>query len=288
MYMILAALQTMTPAVYDDITWVVLLNAAEEELTKDFGQVCLQALTGETLACLVFEGGRKIGQEWTIVVSRKGRAIYHIEVEGKGAHAGSSHHEGANAIVQLAHTIQQVAALTDYQRNLTFNVGTAAGGTVINRVPHYASAAVEMRAFSPAVFEEGVAGMLALSEQSTIQDTQGAYECQVRIKLLDRAAPWDRNAGSNRLLAIWQEAAAAVDQSVAPEARGGLSDGNWLWPHFPTIDGLGPLGDNSHCSEQSADGRKEQEYVLASSFTPKALLNIAAILKLVEGRNGQS
>ena len=47
---------------------------------------------------------------------------------------------------------------------------------------------------------------------------------------------------------------------VREEERGGLSDGNVLWDAFPTVDGLGPCGENSHCSEHSSDGRKEQEW----------------------------
>lgn len=283
-YMMMAALQAIQPEVYDDITWVILLNASEEDLTKDFGKLCLERLAGETLACLVFEGGHQVDQVWAIVVARKGRATYHVTVEGKGAHAGSSHREGANAIVQLAQVVQNIALLTDYERDLTFNVGTIAGGTVINRVPHYAAAAIEMRAFSPEVFDQGLASILALTGQSTVKNAYGDYACQVKVELLQQTAPWARNEASDRLLAIWQEAAASLGQKVVPEARGGLSDGNRTWRHIPTIDGLGPAGGNSHCSEQSADGRKEQEYVLASSFTPKALLNTAAVLKLVESQ----
>jgi glutamate carboxypeptidase len=48
-----------------------------------------------------------------------------------------------------------------------------------------------------------------------------------------------------------------------------------------TLDGLGPSGENAHCSERSEDGSKEQEYVLASSFVPKAVLNTVAIIGLI-------
>ena len=65
------------------------------------------------------------------------------------------------------------------------------------------------------------------------------------------------------------------------EARGGLSDGNFLWEVLPTIDGLGPAGDNDHCSERSADGSKLPEYCEVSSFVPKAALNAVAILRLL-------
>jgi glutamate carboxypeptidase len=246
-YMILAALQAVTPHIFVEITWVVLLNAAEEELVQDFGQLCQHILSENSLACLIFEGGDRREEAWSVVVSRKGRADYRVTVEGKGAHAGAAHQEGANALVQLAHTIEQIAALTDYERELTFNVGTAAGGTVINRVPHYATAGVEMRTFSPQVFEEGVARMLALNGQATVRSAVGDYACRVTIEMTEQNAPWGPNEASNALLAIWQETAATLGFEVTPEARGGLSDGNWVWHQVPTLDGLGPLGANSHC-----------------------------------------
>lgn len=71
-------------------------------------------------------------------------------------------------------------------------------------------------------------------------------------------------------------------KQVVAEARGGLSNASQVWQHFPTIDGLGPTGGNAHCSKQSADGTKQQEYAEASSFVPKALLNAVAILKLTQ------
>jgi len=56
-----------------------------------------------------------------------------------------------------------------------------------------------------------------------------------------------------------------------------------IWDAVPTLDGLGPWGDNDHCSERSADGSKVPEYVLASSFVPKALVNVEAIAELARG-----
>jgi glutamate carboxypeptidase len=50
----------------------------------------------------------------------------------------------------------------------------------------------------------------------------------------------------------------------------------------PTLDGLGPWGENDHCSERSADGKKLPEFVEISSFVPKAALNTVAILNLAE------
>ena len=107
------------------------------------------------------------------------------------------------------------------------------------------------------------------------------FACQIRVEILTESRPWPRNPGTDRLIAGGQQAGAELGHPVDAEERGGLSDGNALWDAVPTLDGLGPWGEHDHCSERSADGSKVPEYVLASSFVPKALLNLAAILDLV-------
>ena len=279
-YMVLDGLRHFFPDVFDGVNWLILLNAAEEVLAPDFGELARARLDGAR-AALVFEGGDVKDGRYQFVTARKGMARYHIEVEGRGSHAGASHKRGANAIVQLADVIRAVADLTDYERALTFNVGTVMGGTVINRVPHQAAASVEMRAFDRAVFEDGVARMMALSEMCTVRSAADDYPCRVRVNLEGRWQPWPSNAATTGLFDVWAAAAEELGlKSVALQSRGGLSDGNWLWDLLPTIDGLGPEGDNAHSSERSDDGSKDQEYVLASSFVPKALLNIAGIVRL--------
>jgi glutamate carboxypeptidase len=283
MYIVLDALQEFFPELFDEINWHVMLDASEEALSDDFGQLTLRRLQNDALAYLVFEGGNTPdNKEFALVVSRKGMVNYRMTTEGRASHAGAAHREGANAIVQMAQAIQHIAGLTDYKRELTFNVGTISGGTVTNRVPHYAEAGVEMRAFSPAVFEEGVGQMMALNGRSDVRSGNGSYACRVNVEILRRTEPWPRNETTDRLLALWQEAAGPLGLRVIHEERGGLSDGNLTWQHIPTIDGLGPAGGNSHCSERSADGSKEQEYVIVSSYVPKALLNVMAIKKLIE------
>jgi len=77
----------------------------------------------------------------------------------------------------------------------------------------------------------------------------------------------------------------SIDQSIGmainQQERGGLSDGNLIWDMVPTLDGLGPWGDNDHCSERSEDGSKLPEFVEVSSFVPKAIVNVVAVSKLL-------
>ena len=281
-YMMLDAIKTVAPEVFAAASWRVILNAAEEQAVMDFDGLCLERLDAErTLACLVFEGGLMDGEKAWVVVARKGMAVFLVEVDGRAAHAGTGHAHGASAVLQLADVIRRIESWTDYDNDLTFNVGVVEGGTVINRVPHSATAQVEMRAFRTEVFDRGVARMMSLRDLTTVASAFDGHPCRVRVEKIHQRVPWPRNPGSERLFDLWRQAGSEVGIEVVPEERGGLSDGNLLWHRLPTVDGMGPMGANAHCSEQSDDGSKEQEYATRSSFIPRALLNSVAVLKLL-------
>ena len=215
-----------------------------------------------------------------MIVARKGRGTWRVTVSGRGSHAGGKHPQGANAIVQLGRTVQRIAALTDYARGLTVNVGTISGGTVLNRVPHEAVAEGEFRTFTPEAYAQGKAGLLALTGRGEVRSPADGFPCEVKVEILTECGPWPRNPATDKLYQLWKQAGDELNLAINCEERGGLSDGNLIWDAVPTLDGLGPWGDNDHCSERSADGSKLPEFVEASTFVPKAMLNTAAILKL--------
>jgi glutamate carboxypeptidase len=283
-HLVLSAMQSLNPALFNAVRWLVCIDASEETLSTDFGQLVIERLPpSNTLACLVFEGGTPHPHAWPLVVARKGRAEFRVTTQGRGAHAGNFHHLGANAIVEMAHTILDIAALTDYNQKITFTPGVIHGGSVVNRVPHAAELKVEMRAFDLAVYDEGIQKMLALQNNHHVA-AQDGFTASVHIEVTSRNAPWPENPGAQGLFEIWRTAAARLGMQIEAEQRGGLSDANLLWQKFPTLDGLGPCGENAHCSERSLDGTKETEYVLPGTFIPKARLTLEALTLLVAGR----
>lgn len=280
-WLVLSALRALAPEAFESVTWKLFWNSSEEEFSPDFGAICRERMDAGTLAALVFEAeGRAHGRS-LVVVARKGRGAWRATARGRAAHAGSAHDQGANAVVQLARTVQQIASLTDYAAGLTFNVGSITGGTVSNRVPHEAEARGEYRAFTPAACARGKAALLALAGSGDVTSPRDGFACEVGVEVLTESRPWPRNPATDRLADLWVRAGRALGRDIGLQERGGLSDGNQIWDAAPTLDGLGPWGEHDHCSERSADGSKVPEYVLASSFTPKALLNIAAILGLL-------
>jgi glutamate carboxypeptidase len=282
MWLLLAVLRSQAPKLFEDITWKLIWNSSEECFSPDFGDVCRAQFDRGTLAALVFESEGRGDKESRLVVARKGRGTWRVTISGRGSHAGGKHGHGANAIIQLGQTVQHIAALTDYARGLTVNVATICGGTVLNRVPHEAVAEGEFRTFTPEAFAVAKAGLLALAGRGDVRSPADGYACEVKVEMLTECRAWPRNPGTDGLYKLWKQAADELGLAVNCEERGGLSDGNLIWDAVPTLDGLGPWGDNDHCSERSADGAKLPEFVDASTFVPKAGLNFTAIQRLCD------
>ncbi len=285
MWLVLSALQAQAPDVFEDITWTLLWNSSEECYSPDFGKICRSRLNVNTLAALVFEAEGRLGNEHLMVVARKGRATWRVTVNGRGAHSGGNHGHGVNAVVQAGRLVEKISALTDYARELTVNVATINGGTVLNRVPHEVVVEGEFRAFKPEVYEHAKAALLAMRGKGDLRAKSDGHTCEINVEILTESNPWPRNPGSDRLCEIWRQAGELAGYPTNHQERGGLSDGNQLWDVVPTLDGLGPWGENDHCSERSADGSKLPEYVEISTFVPKATANILAMAKLAGSAN---
>jgi glutamate carboxypeptidase len=283
-WLVLMAIRELAPQAFEDAGWTLLLNSAEERYSPDFGNVCKAHVDARTAAALVFESEGVKGDEHLMVLARKGRATWRVTVSGRGSHAGGKHAHGANAIEQLSLIVGKIQALTDYKRHLTFNVGTIKGGTVLNRVPHEAISEGEFRAFTPDAYESGKKALLQLAGEGEVRSRSDGFPCRIDVEFLTESRPWPRNPGTDRLYKFFEAAGRELNLPTGWEERGGLSDGNLIWDAVPTIDGLGPWGDNDHCSERSADGSKLPEYVDATRFVPKAMVNVGAILKILRAR----
>lgn len=280
-WLVLSALRDFAPEVFESLSWQVAANAAEEELVPDFPQLCRARMPRECRAALVFEACGGSGQGMSLARSRKGSANMRVSVEGRGAHAGGRHREGANAIVELAQVIDRIARLTDYSRELTVNVGSIKGGGLSNRVPHFAECEVNIRAFDEAVLQAAIDAMFALQDEpASVRAVSDGFACRVHVELLGRNPAWPQNAKTDELIEVWMQAARRLSLPLQAESRGGLSDGNYLSRFVPTLDGLGPFGLNGHSSERNADGSKLPEYVVVSSFLEMAAVNVMAIRQL--------
>jgi glutamate carboxypeptidase len=231
-WLMLRALQKFAPEVFERTHWLIAANASEEVLSGDFAMRTAERCPIGARAVLVFEGGPHEGDEWHLVTSRKGRAEYRISAQGRAAHAGSAHQQGVNAVVGLCEAVQRAAALSDLATNLTVNVAQISGGTVLNRVPHEAEAALEMRAFDADVLQRAGDAVFSLAGR-TANGTSINAEC------LGKTPAWSSDAGTQSLCAHWAAAAHDLSLKVKPVPRSGLSDANYLSHLGPTRADVG-------------------------------------------------
>lgn len=272
-WLMLRGLRAIFPRVFDQTGWLIASNASEEVVATDFARLVKQRCPGGARAVLVFEGGPREGSQFQIVTARKGRAEYRLVAHGRAAHAGSSHHEGANAIVALADAVKSAAAITDYASELTVNVATIHGGTVLNRVPHEAAAGIEVRAFDAMGMEQAATRLQAIADGCTAANAGIRFD----LECLARTAAWPQEERTMALFRHWQEAAAQMGVTAVASRRGGLSDANYLSDLGPTLDGLGPCGAHAHRSRRSPDASEVPEFVERDSFVTKTAVNVLAI-----------
>ncbi|CAA6689475.1 MULTISPECIES: M20/M25/M40 family metallo-hydrolase [unclassified Lentimonas] len=282
LYLMLHALLEIDPDFVEQVDWRLFLNSSEEVLNPEFADVVRPYLDAQTRACLVFEADESCRVEHCgLVNQRKGRMTYRLTASGLGAHAGSAHHEGVNAIALLAPVAQTIESWTDYDKGLTFNVGVISGGEGRNRVAQSATLEGEMRAFDQDAFAHGKSLLMGLPGAVHYTVASKERSGSLQLEILQEDAAWSANAGSQSLVDIWQAAGTELGIQVYGTSRGGLSDGNRFWEMYPTIDGLGPSGGNLHASERCEASGKLPEYVNRDSFVPKALLNCFAIKRLL-------
>lgn len=276
-WLMLQMLHQVAPDFLDQTDLLIAANAAEEVIGSDFALRTAERCPEGAHCILVFEGGPiENERQYHLVTARKGRLELRIDCHGRAAHAGSKHHEGINAVVALAEFLPRVAALTNAADQLTVNIATIQGGTVLNRVPHHAVAELEMRAYDPRVLAKAEADL----HQLATQFAPSAATAQIEITCCGRTQAWPGGPGTEALFALWQQIAPELGIEALAMPRGGLSDANYLHHLGPTLDALGPFGANAHCSEYDPASGKYPEFVQPSSFAPKAIWNCLALLNM--------
>lgn len=281
-YSVLEALMVQNYSLFEEITWHILLNATEEEGCHKFPKIARSCVNQHTLACLVYEFS-KIAEDGTIeiVEARKGATRFQVETFGRQAHSGSGHKEGANAIWEISRVINKLQELTNYDEGITVNVGQVKGGIAINRVPDYAQAYVDLRTLSKKSYLQTREEFLKISGAGEVQSAKDAFRCSIKVSEMAGYPPWPPNTRSHKLAKLAQQCGEELGYSLTISHKSGASDGCHFWDLVQTLDGLGPLGDFIHCSRHAPEEGREQEFILRSSWTPKALLSLSLMEKIV-------
>jgi glutamate carboxypeptidase len=230
-----------------------VLFTADEEIGSPTSRALIEEAAAGALAAYVLESPLPGG---TLKTARKGTGDYHLEIEGRAAHAGVEPQKGINAVQELAHQILALHALNDYAVGTTVNVGVVQGGTRPNVVPAAAEAHVDVRVSTMAE-----AARLDAAIRSLTPRLDGA---RLTIEGGLNRPPMERSAAMGELFGRTQRIASAMGVELAEGSTGGGSDGNFTAAMgVPTLDGLGAEGEGAHAAH---------EHVLTESLPRRAAL----------------
>lgn len=197
------------------------------------------------------------GPEGRLKTARKGILRFKVTVRGRSAHAGLEPQVGASAIVELAHVIHRLHAMTNLEQGTTVNVGMISGGTRANVVAADASAEVDVRIMTVeagAEIKHRILGLRPTTPGTSIHVKQGIG-----------IAPLERTPRNRALWEAALEAGRRLGLDLEEFSAGGGSDGNTTSQFTATLDGLGAIGDGAHAVHEAVriDGMVERAALLA-------------------------
>jgi glutamate carboxypeptidase len=224
----------------------------DEEVSSVTSRPLIEAEARKNKYVLIAEPSTQLEK---VVISRKGTARFNVAFRGVAAHSGANHRDGHSAVKEMARQILLLESMTDYDLDLTVNVGVVSGGTRANVVPEEARMLVDMRVPTKAIADEYIAKVRNLRAQDadvTITVEGGAMR-----------PPFETTPETLALAERIRTLAGEIGFALDPGKGGGASDGNFTAPFVATVDGLGIVGEGAHT---------DHEHIDLTSVAPRAKL----------------
>ena len=222
---------------------IVFVNTDEEIGSRDSSRF-LRLLARGAARAFVLESGE--GADGKLKIARKGLGRFTVTVHGRSSHAGADFEHGISAILELSHQVQRLFALNDPARGITVNVGTIDGGLRPNVVAPEATAIVDVRVPTAAAarrVEAAVRGLTPVLEGAGVEVEGGWSRPPME------ALPRNRTLLATALRLGHDLGLTLEDAGLV----GGGSDANTTSLFTATLDGLGPVGEGSHASDERVD-----------------------------------
>ena len=244
---------------------VRLLITTDEEVGSPTSRGVIEEMAAGLEAALVLEAS----YEGALKVARKGTVQYTVQIRGRAWHA-SEPARGANASLEMARQMLDVAALADPELGTTATPTLASAGTTANTVPAHAEFRVDSRAATITELERIETAMRRLRPH--LDGTEITV-----VGGIDRA-PMPREI-SRELFERAQILAATLG---LPPLRGvlapGGSDGQFTAAMgLPTLDGLGAVGGHAHA---------EGEWVEIERMPERAALLASLLQDILQSPGG--
>ena len=234
------ALRALRDLGFDPPLTPVGLVTSDEEVGSPDSRRVIERFARSAARAMVLEPA--LGVSGKIKTARKGTGAYRVHVEGRAAHAGLAPEEGASAILEMSHVIQELFALNDASRGITVNVGTVGGGLRSNVVAPDSHAEVDVRVLSmeDARFVDAAIKSLRPATKGVALTVTGDFD----------RPPMEKTGPNKELWRLCKDVGGEIGLDLKEGTAGGASDGNFTSRFCATLDGLGAVGHGAHAQHE--------------------------------------
>ncbi len=226
---------------FGQIKNIDVLMVSDEETGSDDSKALTRELAQQYDVCLVFEAA---GPNHDVVIARKGIATYHINFEGKAAHAGNHYKEGCDANLAAAKMLVELTNLTDLDKGTSVNAGKIKGGIGANTISPHANLVVEARFAQSEERDRILQAFREISAHPKVNGVTATLAGGLQRDVMQPSQEQDR---------LIDEIQNILRQELVLERRGGVSDANVTSAAgLATLDGWGPFGDGDHTVHERA------------------------------------
>jgi glutamate carboxypeptidase len=256
------ALKILRDIGFDDYAEITFVANADEEIGSPSSRKLIEAEASRMDAVFVFEPGRAAGG---VLATRKGVGMFELDVHGVAAHAGASPQDGRSANLEMAHKIIKLHDLNDFEIGTTVSANQMHGGERRNVIADYAHCGVDVRVVTGPEGERITQAIEEIAASQVVPDTRTVLSGGIN------RPPMEKVAGTEALLELSKSIVNDLGREYEELTSGGGSDGNFTAAiGTPTLDGLGPEGQNAH--------NAETEYVVLDSITDRIALTAALLI----------
>lgn len=204
-----------------------------------------------------------------ICVGRKGGGVGNFTVHGVGAHSGNDFLKGRNAIVEMAHKILELNALTNLELGTTVSTTIIKGGTVPNGIPPECGIDVDVRYEIEAERNRVIAAFKEIAANTHIDG------CTTTFAYNEYMAPFETTQNGVALANF--VATVSADSALGDMSQtrlGGGSDASYItMAGVPTVCSMGVRGEFNHT---------DKEYAVVESLFERSILLSQVVLRIGE------
>ena len=244
---------------------VRLFFVGDEEVNHQGGNAIekFKEYTKDILVAFNMENRYESGE---LCVGRKGCYEFKCTVNGVAAHPGHAYDDGRNAIEEMSHKVLALQAVTPKQKDRDYSVcvSTIKGGTVVNSVPGYCEAMMDVRVKSLKALEECRQKMEEACAKTYIDGTT------TELKMTDAMIPFE----STEQVMKAYEAVKKISDQIGGTVTGSIVVGGSSDAAYMAANGAKVV---CQCGVSGAYTHNVREYALVDSLYEAIKLFICVV-----------